>query len=116
MNNENVIKVLNRAIVMYKEENHQPLWGDVVMNYNAENCKIASYITRHPGCVKMPVTLKEGTGYIFLKEETTMLGNKVYLCWEEDDTMRPLEDLCDSPDELKTAHKELLNIIMDIIF
>lgn len=116
MNNENVIKVLDRAIVMYKLENHQPLWGDVVMNYNAENCKIASYITRHPGCVKMPVTLKEGTGYIFLKEETTMLGSNVYLCWEEDDTMRPLEDLCDNPDELKIVRKELLNIIMDIIF
>lgn len=113
--NKNVIEVLNRAIVMYKDENHQPLWGDVVVRYNADACKIASYINRHPGCIKMPATLKEGTGYIFLKEETTKLGNKVYLCWEEDNIMRPLEDLCDNLDERKIVHKELRSIIMNAI-
>lgn len=115
--NEKVIKAFNRAIVMHKNENYQPLWGDVVVKYSAEDCKIASYIDRHPGCIKLPVTLKEGTGYIFMKEETKMLGsNKIYLCWEEDNTMRSLEDLCDNPDELKAIHKELLSIIINVIF
>lgn len=88
-----VIIALNRAIKVYKTNTGQPLFGDVVASFDSKNTKVATFIERHPGCIKLPVRLEEGTGYFFLKAESTMLGNRIYIAWEEDDSMHPLRGL-----------------------
>lgn len=105
MNKELIIKTLNRAIRVYKSNNHQPTWGDVVIDFNADNTKVGTYLTRHPGCIMLPVKLEEGSGYFFIRVDTTILGNKVYIAWEEDNTMHSLAELLSdmSPDVVKEA-------------
>lgn len=94
MNNELFIEALNRAIRIYKHDSHEPMWGDVVVDYNPYRCKIASYLTRHPGCIMLPVKLEEGTGFVFLKSTTKLLrGNTVQLCWESDNIFHELYGL-----------------------
>ena len=88
-----IITALNRAIKVYKTNTGQPMWGDIVTSFSSENTKVATFIDRHPGCIKLPVRLEEGTGYFFLKSESTMLGNFIYIAWEEDDSMHPLRGL-----------------------
>jgi hypothetical protein len=93
MNKELIIKVLNRAITVYKSYSHQPMWNEIVTDFNAERTKVGTYLTRHPGCIMLPVKLEEGSGYVFVRVDTTMFGNKAYIAWEEDDTMRSLSEL-----------------------
>lgn len=101
MNKELIIKALNGAIRVYKSNSHQPMWGDVVINFNTDRTKVGSYLTRHPGCIMLPVALEEGSGYLFIREDTTMLGNEAYIAWEEDDTMHSLVELLnDVPPEV----------------
>lgn len=88
-----MIKALNRAIKVYKSNNHRPMLGDIVLSYDQDNTKVATYIERHPGCIMLPVKLEEGTGYFFLMSESTMFGNRIYIAWEEDDHMHPLRGL-----------------------
>ena len=90
---EFIIEALNRAIRVYKSNSHQPMWGDVVTNFNADGTKVGTYLTRHPGCIMLPVALEEGSGFLFIRVNTTMLGNKAYLAWEEDNTMHSLAEL-----------------------
>ena len=90
---ELIIEALNRAIRVYKSNSHQPMWGDVVTNFNADRTKVGTYLTRHPGCIMLPAALEEGSGYLFIRVNTTMLGNKTYLAWEEDNTMHSLAEL-----------------------
>jgi hypothetical protein len=115
---ELIIEALNRAIRVWKSEAHQPTWGDVVVDFNVDRCKIASYLTRHPGCIMLPVILEEGSGYIFMREHTTMLGYTVSLCWEEDNTLRSLTNLCDdySQDDLQAVRKAMGKIITNTLF
>lgn len=80
------IKVLNGVIKGYKTQKGLPVGSDVVVDYIPEECKIASYLDRHPGWIKLPVVLKEGTGYVFL---STKWSIRIKLAWEEDD--RPYE-------------------------
>ena len=102
---ELIIKALNRAIRVYKSNSHQPMWGDVVTNFNADRTKVGTYLTRHPGCIMLPVALEEGSGFLFIRVDTTMLGNKAYLAWEEDNTMHSLAELLSdmSPEVVKEA-------------
>ena len=93
MNKELIIKVLNRAIRVYKSNSHQPMWGDIVVDFNADRTKVGTYLTRHPGCIMLPVKLEEGSGFVFIRVDTTMLGNKAYIAWEEDNTMHSLAEL-----------------------
>ena len=105
MNKEIIIKALNRAIRVYKSNSHRPMWGDVVTNFNANRTKVGTYLTRHPGCIMLPVALEEGSGFLFIRVDTTMLGNKAYLAWEEDNTMHSLNELLSdmSPEVVKEA-------------
>ena len=105
MNKKLIIEVLNRAIRVYKSNKHQPLWGDVVELFYADNTRVATYLARHPGCIVLPVKLEEGSGFIFFKVITTMLGNKAYIAWEEDDSMHSLAELLSdkSPEVVKEA-------------
>lgn len=105
MNKEVIIKALNRAIRVYKSNIHQPLWGDTVVDFNADWTKVGTYISRHPGCIMLPVKLEEGSGYLFIRVDTTMFGNKAYIAWEEDNTMHSLAELLSdmSPDVVKEA-------------
>ena len=105
MNKELIIEALSRAIRVYKSNNHQPIWGDVVTDFNADNTKVGTYLTRHPGCIMLPVKLEEGSGYFFIRVDTTILGNKAYIAWEEDNTMHSLAELLSdmSPDVVKEA-------------
>ena len=48
---ELIIEALNRAIRVYKSNNHQPLWGDIVTDFNVDNTKVGTYLTRPPGCI-----------------------------------------------------------------
>ena len=93
MNKELIIETLNRAIRVYKSNNHQPLWGDIVTDINTAGTKVGTYLTRHPGCIMLPVKLEEGSGYLFIRVDTTMIGNKAYIAWEEDNTMHSLAEL-----------------------
>ena len=115
---ELIIEALNRAIRVWKSEAHQPTWGDVVVDFNTDRCKIASYLTRHPGCIMLPVALEEGTGFIFIRDHTTVLGSTVSLCWEEDNTLRALKDLCNdySQDDLHAVQKAMQEIITKTLF
>ena len=88
-----IITALNRAIKVYKTNTGQPMWGDIVASFNSENTKVATFIERHPGCIMLPVKLEEGSGYFFLKSESTMFGNCIYIAWEEDNSMHPLRGL-----------------------
>jgi hypothetical protein len=90
---ELVIEALNRAIRVWKSEVHQPTWGDVVVDFNVDRCKIASYLTRHPGCIMLPVLLEEGSGFIFLRSDTKILRNVISIAWESDNEMHQLETL-----------------------
>jgi hypothetical protein len=103
MNKELIIKALNRAITVYKSNNHQPIWGDAVTGFNADNTKVGTYLTRHPGCIMLPVKLEKGSGYFFIRVDTTIFGNKAYIAWEEDNTMHSLAELLSdmSPDVVK---------------
>ena len=105
MNKELIIKTLNRAIRVYKSNNHQPIWGDVVTDFNVDNTKVGTYLTRHPGCIMLPVKMEEGSGYFFIRVDTTILGNKAYIAWEEDNTIHSLAELLSdmSPDVVKEA-------------
>ena len=105
MNKELIIKTLNRAIRVYKSNNHQPMLGDVVIDFNADRTKVGTYLTRHPGCIMLPVKLEEGSGYFFSRVDTTILGNKAYIAWEEDNTMHGLVELLSgaSPEVVKEA-------------
>ena len=105
MNKELIIEALNRAIRVYKSNNHQPLWGDIVTDFNVNNTKVGTYLTRHPGCIMLPVKLEEGSGFVFIRVDTTMLGNKAYIAWEEDNTMHSLAELLSDmlPDVVKEA-------------
>ena len=102
---ELIIEALNRAIEVYKSNSHQPMWGDIVTNFNVDRTSVGTYLTRHPGCILLPVTLKEGSGFLFIRIDTTMLGNKAYLAWEEDDTMHSVAELLSdmSPKVVKEA-------------
>lgn len=113
MNKELIIEVLNRAIRMYKSNRHQPMWGDIVIDFNVDRTKVGTYLTRHPGYIMLPVKLEEGSGFIFIKVITTMLGNKAYLAWEEDDTMHSLAELL-SDKSLKVV-KEALYFFDDLV-
>ena len=93
MNKELIIEALNRAIRVYKSNKHQPIWGDVVELFYANNTKVATYIARHPGCIMLPVKLEEGSGFMFIKVITTLQGNEAYIAWEEDDSMHSLAEL-----------------------
>ena len=100
MNKELIIKTLNRAIRVYKSNNCQPIWGDIVTDINTDGTKVGTYLTRHPGYIMLPVKLEEGSGYFFIRVDTTILGNKAYIAWEEDNTMHSLAELLSdmSPD------------------
>ena len=115
---ELIIEALNRAIRVWKSEAHQPTLGDVVVDFNTGRCRIASYLTRHPGCIMLPVALEEGSGYIFMREHTTMLGYTVSLCWEMDNTLRSLTNLCDdySQDDLQAICKAMQEIITKTLY
>jgi len=102
---ELIIKAFNRAIRVYKSNSHQPIWGDIVIDFNADRTKVGTYLTRHPGCIMLPVKLEEGSGFVFIRVDTTMLGNKAYIAWEEDNTMHSLAELLSdmSPEVVKEA-------------
>ena len=102
---EFIIEALNRAIRVYKSNSHQPIWGDIVIDFNVDRTKVGTYLTRHPGCIMLPVKLEEGSGFVFIRVDTTMLGNKAYLAWEEDNTMHDLAELLSniSPKAVKEA-------------
>lgn len=118
MNKELIIKALNRAIRVYKSNNHQPTWGDVVTDFNVDNTKVGTYLTRHPGCIMLPVKLEEGSGYFFIRVDTTILGNKVYIAWEEDNTMHSLAELLSdmSPDVVKEALRFFDGLITETLY
>lgn len=105
MNKELIIKALNRAIRVYKTNKEEPLWGDVVTAFNERDTKVGTYLTRHPGCIMLPVKLEEGTGFFFIRVHTTRIGNKAYIAWEGDDRMRSLNELLSdvSPNVVKEA-------------
>ena len=105
MNKELIINALNRAIRVYKSNNYQPLLCDIVTDINTDGTKVGTYLTRHPGCIMLPVKLEEGSGFIFIRVDTTMLGNKTYIAWEEDNTMHSLAELLSdmSPAVVKEA-------------
>lgn len=83
---EILIIALNMAIKSFKERGGKVFSGDVVVDYNKDNIKVASFIDRHPGWIKLYVTLQEGTGLFFIKSESSMWGNNYYIAWEEDDS------------------------------
>lgn len=111
------IKVLNKAIEAYKAQKNLSIGGDVVVDYVPEKCRIASYLDRHPGWIKLPVLLEEGTGYIFLKVRYDI----IVLAWEEDIKPHALHDLLE--EDLvgmgayitDTEYKELEKLISNII-
>ena len=113
MNKELIIEALNRAIRVYKSNKHQPIWGDVVVDFNADNTKVGLYLTRHPGCIMLPVKLEEGSGFMFIKVITTMLGNKAYIAWEEDNSMHSLAELLS--DKSPEIVKEALDFFDDLV-
>lgn len=79
-----VLAALNAAITSFKERGGKVYSGDIVIDYNPDNVGVASFIERHPGWVKLYVTLQEGTGLFFLKCESSAWGNTYFLAWEED--------------------------------
>lgn len=83
------IKVLNKAIEAYKAQKNLPVGGDIVVNFIPEKCKIASYLDRHPGWIKLPVLLEEGTGYVFLMVK----NGSIFIAWEADGKPHALLDL-----------------------
>ena len=83
------IKALNKAIEAFKAQKSLSIGGDVVVDYIPEKCKIATYIDRHPGWIKLPVLLEEGTGYIFLMVK----NGSIFIAWEADAKPHALLDL-----------------------
>lgn len=80
-----VIDALNGALQFYAENGgrvHFP--EDKVIDYNIETSKIASFIDRHPGWIKLSVSLVEGGGIYFIKSKYEGMYNSYQIAWEED--------------------------------
>lgn len=90
---ELIINALNAAIDAFASDGHKVYPSDVVVDYNPDTIRVASFIDRHPGWIKIHVTLKEGTGLFFLSSKTTMFGNTYYIAWEEDDGFHTVSTL-----------------------
>lgn len=97
-----LIDILNAAIEAFRSDGYKVYFGDQVVDYNVENIRIAPYIDRHPGWIKLGVTLKEGSGVFFLSSRTSMLGNTYYIAWEEDNSSHSVMSL------MKTKYNVLL--------
>lgn len=90
---ELIINVLNAAIDAFANNGYKVYPGDVVIDYNPDTIRVASFIDRHPGWIKLYVTLEEGTGCFFLSSKTTMVGNTYLIAWEEDDDFHTVSTL-----------------------
>lgn len=90
---ELVIDVLNAAIDAFANNGHKAYPGDKVVDYNINSVRIAPFTDRHPGWIKLYVTLEEGTGLFFLSSKTTMIGNIYYIAWEEDNGFHTVSTL-----------------------
>lgn len=126
---ELIINVLNAAIDAFASNGHKIYPGDVVVDYNPDTIRVASFIDRHPGWIRLYVTLKEGTGLFFLSSKTTMVGNIYYIAWEEDNGFHTVSALLRSRYEtlrrtdmplyyeyLSQVEEELDNIITKGLF
>lgn len=90
---ELVIDILNAAIDAFASNGHKVYPGDKVVDYNVESVRIAPYGDRHPGWIKLFVTLEEGSGLFFLSSKLTMTGNVYYVAWEEDNGFHSVGEL-----------------------
>lgn len=114
--NEKIIKAFNEAIRMYEIRTYEPELKANVIEYYPEKAKIASYLDRHPGYIKLPVKLEEGSGYMFLKSEWSVFSTTIYLAWESDDEIYSLKSLIGREEaslvflELDKMIREVLNI------
>ena len=107
-----LVDVLNNALKAFQDNGGKVYPGDIVVDYNPENVKVASFIDRHPGWIKLYVTLEEGTGLFFIKSETTMFGNIYYIAWEEDNSSCSLAKLCNgNRDIYSVVRNELEKIV-----
>jgi hypothetical protein len=126
---ELVIDVLNEAMKAFQGNGGKLYPGDVVVDYNPDTIRVASFIDRHPGWIKLYVTLEEGTGLFFLSSKTTMVGNICYIAWEEDNSFHTVSALLRSRYEtlrrtdmplyyeyLSQVEEELDNIITKGLF
>lgn len=80
-----VIDALNGALQFYAENGgrvHFP--EDRVIDYNVETSKIASFIDRHPGWIKLSVSLIEGGGIYFIRSVQEFMYSSYEIAWEED--------------------------------
>lgn len=90
---ELIINALNAAIDAFASDGHKVYPGDKVIDYNIDSVNVAPFIDRHPGWIRLYVTLKEGTGLFFLSSKTTMFGNTYYIAWEEDNGFHTVSTL-----------------------
>ena len=90
---ELVIDVLNEAMKAFQTNGGKLYSEDVVVDYNPDTIRVASFVDRHPGWIKLYVTLREGTGCFFLSSKATMIGNIYYIAWEEDNGFHSVSTL-----------------------
>lgn len=90
---ELVIDVLNEAMKAFQTNGGKLHPENVVVDYNPDTIRVASFVDRHPGWIKLYVTLREGTGCFFLSSEAALLGGIYYIAWEEDNGFHTVSTL-----------------------
>ena len=116
-----VMTALNAALLLFSKRGGKISYRDVVVDYNRDDVKVATFCTRHPGWIELYVRLEEGTGLFFIKSETTMYGNIYYIAWEEDNSSSSFLEITrdlykniygkDYKKALKLLYKELEYIV-----